>query len=150
MRVISRRGDSGQITLPFVLLIGGIIVEVAIAGSVVTYFLNTSGFGERLSQRASATSRAGIYDAFARIARDKEFTSTSCDSPYSYSVPVGSDSATVSVCRTTDEAAERYVYTVTSLASSLTRQKKFVGTVLVNTTTGSLSFQSVSEEAIEE
>ena len=149
MRILERRRRSGQITLPFVLLIGGIIVEIAVAGSVVTYFLNTSSFGERLSQRASVAARAGVYDAFARIARDKEFSTATCESPYSYSVPIGADTVTVSVCRLTDTTANRYVYTVTSLASSLSRQKKFVGTVLSDITTGELTFQSVSDEAIE-
>lgn len=139
----------GQITLPFVLLISGIIVEVAIAGSFVTYFLSSSGYGDRLAERASIAAHSGVRDALQRITNNKEFSSASCSTPYSYTVPIESDYAAVSVCRTTDVSSNKYVYTVTSVGTAVSRQKKFVATLLVDQTTGRVYLESTSEQAIE-
>ena len=44
--------DSGQAALPTILLIGGIITEIAIAGVLIAFILSNSGWGERLSAQA--------------------------------------------------------------------------------------------------
>lgn len=134
-------------TLPFILLIGGIIVEIAIAGSFVAYFLSTSGYGERLSIRATAASNSGIRDAIVRIAQNKEFTEQPCSDPYVYSFPVGEDSVTVSVCRASESS--KYVYTIESIGYAESRQKKLVARIPVDKITGYAQIESVLEEAIE-
>lgn len=139
----------GQITLPFVLLIGGIIVEIAIAGSFVTYFLSSSGYGERLSSRANAAAQSGVWDAMVKISQNKEFSSASCGSPYSYSVTVGNDSAVVSVCRTTNSSLNAYVYTLTGVGTAVSRQKKLVATLIVDMTTGQARLESTIEQAVD-
>lgn len=148
-KTFSKKGCLGQMTLPFVLLIGGLIVEIAVAGSFVTYFLSTSGFGGRLSERASAVSQAGIYDAIVKITKNKEFTNTSCLSPYSYSFVVESDTTNITVCRSEDISANRYTYTITSLATAGSRQKKNTATVLVDLTSGRVNLESIKETSIE-
>lgn len=144
-----RDAHDGQITLPFVLLVSGVILEIAIAGSFVTYFLSTSGYGDRLAERASVAAHSGVRDALIRITGNKEFTSAPCSAPYTYSVPVGSDSASVSVCRTTDNATQSYVYTITSLGTAVSREKKYVATLLVDETTGQVSLQSTTETTVQ-
>jgi len=139
----------GQITLPFVLLISGIILEIAIAGSFVAYFLSTSGYGDRLAERASIAAHSGVRDALVRITGNKEFTSALCSSPYTYTVPVESDSAAVSVCRTTDSVTHSYVYTITSVGTAVSREKKFVAVLLVDQTTGQVSLQSTTETTVQ-
>lgn len=143
------RTPRGQITLPFVLLISGIIVEIAIAGSFVTYFLSASGYGDRLAERASIAAHSGIRDALQRITNNKEFSSASCAAPYSYTIALGNDSAVTTICRTTDAGSNKYVYTISSIGTAISRQKKFVATLLVDETTGRVYLESTVEQAIE-
>lgn len=139
----------GQITLPFVLLVSGIILEIAIAGSFVTYFLSTSGYGDRLAERASVAAHSGVRDVLIRITENKEFTSASCSAPYVYSISVGTDAAAVSVCRTVNTATNSYVYTITSTGTAVSREKKFVATLLVDQTTGRVSLESTTEATVQ-
>lgn len=140
----------GQMTLPFILLVSGIIIEIAIAGAFVTYFLSTSGYGERLAVRAEAAARSGVNDALVRIMQNKNFSSASCDSPYEYSLSVGGgDISSVSLCRTTDFSTNTYTFTITSLGIAGMHQKKFVAIAVVDQTTGQTALESISERAVE-
>lgn len=143
------RKDVGQMTLPFILLVSGIIVEIAIAGSFVAYFLSTSGYGERLSVRANAAAYSGIRDATLRISQNKEFVSNACTAPFTYSVTVGSDATSVSVCRTTDETNGRYAYVVQSIGTAGSRQKKLNTQLSVDMVTGRVQLESIEEQTIE-
>jgi uncharacterized protein (UPF0333 family) len=144
LRRNNRVSTAGQIALPFILLVSGIIIEITIAGSFVTYFLSTSGLGERLSLRASAAAHSGIRDAMVRISRDKDYAS----SPQNYELNVGSDTTTVSVTRTAHNPTNSYTYTVASTAVAVSRQRKLTATVIVNQTTGFIQLQSLKEESI--
>lgn len=139
-----RFSKDGQIALPFILLVSGIIVEITIAGSFVTYFLSTSGLGERLSLRASAAANSGIRDAMIKISRDKEYAST----PMSYDFTVGSDTASVSVSKTDDDPNNSYVYTIDSTGVASSRQRKVEAILIVNQTTGFIQLQSVKEISV--
>jgi len=137
-------------TLPFILLISGIIVEIAIAGAFVTYFLSTSGYGERLAVRAETAARSGINDAFARVMQNKDFSISSCVTPYTYTITAGGgDTAQISLCRTTDVITNKYTFTVTSVGIAVSHQKKFVATLLVDQTTGQVELQSITEQPVE-
>jgi uncharacterized protein (UPF0333 family) len=139
---------SGQMTLPFVLLIGGIIVEVAIAGAFVTYFLSNSGYGERLSVRAAAAAESGIRDAMVKITQNKEFLSDLGSTSYSISVSTETnDTALVSASRET--ASGKYLYIVTSLGTAVSRQKKYVARIFVDPITGQVELESIQETAVE-
>ncbi len=134
----------GQIALPFILLVSGIIIEITIAGAFVTYFLSASGLGERLALRASAAAHSGIRDAMIKIARNKEFVS----SPQNYNLTVGDDTTSISVSRTVDDPQNAYIYTITSTATAASRQRRLKATVIVNQTTGSIQLQSLKEEPV--
>ncbi len=135
-------------TLPFVLLIGGIIVEVAIAGAFVTYFLSSSGYGERLSVRATAAAESGIRDAMMRITQNKEFVPDAGQTSYSiYVSQDNNDFALVSVGRTTQSGV--YRYTVTSLGTAVSRQRKFSAVVSVSAVTGRVELESIKEIPVE-
>ncbi len=149
MHTLKEENRKGQMTLPFILLVGGIIVEIAIAGSFVAYFLSTSGYGERLSVRAGAAAHSGLRDAMMRISQNKEFISISCSTPYSYAVPVGDDAASVSVCRETDVPSGKYIFTIESIGYAGSRQKKLVSSFLVDSVTGRSQLESISEEKVE-
>ena len=134
------RGRSGQATLSFILLISGLILEVAIAGTFVTYFFSSSALGERLSARAFAVANSGIRDAQMRIARNKDYSGT-------FSLQLGSDSATVSVARATQ--GSNYVYTITSLGIAGTRERQFVATMVADQTSGLAETQSIVEQSLQ-
>ena len=134
---------SGQATLSFILLVGGIIVEIALAGLFITYFLSTSGAGERFSVRALAAAHTGIRDAQLRIVRNKDFA------PGTYTFTVGSDSASVTIARTPpDPITQTYLYTITSVGTAFTRRKKLVALMVVNTVTGFAQLQSLTEQSL--
>lgn len=136
-----RKSGKGQIALPFILLISGIIIEIAIAGSFVAYYLSASGLGVRLSLRAETAAKAGIDDAMQRISQNKEYAASGAN----YNLTVDSDSVAVAVSRTVNSTANIYLYTITATATAGTRQKKFVATVTVNQTTGQVQLQSEVE-----
>ncbi len=137
-------------TLPFILLVSGIIIEITIAGAFVSYFLSTSGYGERLAARAESVARSGINDALARVMQNKDFSIVPCSAPYTYTVTSGGDTAGVSLCRTTDFSTNKYTFTITSIGVAASHQKKFVATALVDQTTGQTELQSISERPVEQ
>lgn len=140
----------GQMTLPFILLISGIIVEIAIAGAFVTYFLSTSGYGERLAVRAETAARSGVNDAFARVMQNKDFSFSSCATPYTYTIAAGGgDTAQISLCRTTDVTTNKYTFSITSVGVAASHQKKFIAVLLVDQTTGQVELQSLTEQPVE-
>ncbi|PIY59498.1 hypothetical protein COY96_01505, partial [Candidatus Wolfebacteria bacterium CG_4_10_14_0_8_um_filter_37_11] len=75
--------------LPAMLFIGGIIVEIGIAGAFISYYLSQSGFGIKMSAEALAAAEAGVQDALIKIIRNKDFTSSG------YDLTVGNRSANV-------------------------------------------------------
>ena len=81
------------VALPTILLIGGIIVEIAVAGVFIAYLLSQSGFGAKLSAEALAAAQAGIQEAMMKIVRDKNFSSSG------YDIAVGSRAAHIIVCK---------------------------------------------------
>lgn len=135
-------------TLPFVLLIGGIIVEVAIAGAFVSYFLSSSGYGERLSIRAAAAAESGIRDVMVKITQNKDFLPDAGQTSYSISVSGDTnDTALVSASRST--ASGKYLYVVESLGTAVSRQKKYRARIFVNPVTGRVELESITDVPIE-
>lgn len=144
IRGMTHRGmPHGQATLSFIILVSGLILEIAIAGSFITYFLSSSGLGERLYARAFTVAQSGIRDAEIRIVRDKDFGAT----PVSYVLYIDNDAATVSSSRASQDSS--YVYTVTSVGVAGTRQRKFVAIIAADQVTGLVDVQSVSEQSVQ-
>lgn len=131
---------SGQATLSFILLVSGLVLEIAIAGSFVTYFFSASALGERLSARAFSASNSGIRDAQMRITRSKDFTG-------SFTLQLGADSSAVTVTRTI--LGPNYVYTITSVGTAGTRQRTFVATITADQTSGIVTQQAIVEQAVQ-
>lgn len=136
----------GQATLSFILLVSGVILEVAIAGSFVAYFFSASGFSERVSARALAAARAGIDDAEIQIVRNKEYAASGSAT---YSFAVGDDTAAVAVARSTDASVNAYLFTVTSVGTAFSRERQIVATIVVDRTSGLARVQSLREQAVD-
>lgn len=140
----------GAVTLPVVLLIGGLIMEMAIAGAFLAYFLGQSGFGTKLSAEAFAAAQSGIEDAKLKIVRDKNFTVSS----NSYDLTVGNRSAEVTVCknfRTVSSACDTAMsgkYEITSLGSALTKRRQLRAIFYVDDLTGEVKLESLEEIAL--
>ncbi len=129
-----RRQDSGQAALPAVLLICGVITEIAIAGTLVAFVLSSSGLGERLSSQALAAAKAGVQDAFIKITIDKNF-----NFPAGYNFSVDSRSVLVTVTQGINAA------TVISTGTALSRQRKLEAILLVDQNTGKVDLKSIRE-----
>ncbi|MBI2278883.1 MAG: hypothetical protein HYU81_02365 [Candidatus Brennerbacteria bacterium] len=146
MREHALRQRSGQATLSFILLVSGVILEVAIAGSFVAYFFSASGYGERVSSRALAAARAGFADAEIQIGRNKEYGGGVTTR---YTFAVGSDTVEVTVSRMTDAGANAYVFTVSAVGTSFTRTRELTAAIVVDRTTGVARVQSLREKSVD-
>jgi len=133
----------GQATLAFIILISGLILEIAVAGSFVTYFLSSSGMGERLSARALSVASSGIRDAQIRLVR----LGSLCSDFSSYSFNIDQDTANISSSR--ELVGENCVYTITAVGAAGTRQRKLVAVLLMDTTTGLAELRSVNERPVQ-
>ena len=69
--------QSGAVTLPVILLISGTVMELAIAGVVISALLSNTVFSSRLSAEALAAARAGAQDAIIKIIRYKNCNAAS-------------------------------------------------------------------------
>jgi len=125
--------------------VSGVVLQIALAGSVVTYFLSSSKFSERLSLRALAAAQAGIRDAQIRISRDNNYASSGAQS---YSFPIGDDTVEVTISRISDGVNNAYIYTINSVGNASLRKKKLVGVMVIDQTTGLLNVKSIQEESL--
>lgn len=133
---------AGQIALPFLLLICGFIVEVAIAGAFVVYFVANSEAGERFSYRALSAAHSGLRDALIQVSRNKELVSGPTST---FVMDLGSDSATVETYRISDPISDSYEYIITSVGAAFTSRKKLRATAYIDKTTGALQLGLVEE-----
>ena len=116
----------GQTALSFVFLIGVIIVSIgALLAFLAASFLSSS-YGFQAANRVLAIASAGAEDGLMQLVRNKDFSA-----PTPYSVPVGSDSASVSVTQNTPISGQA---TIVSSATVLFRQRKIQVIVSVNST----------------
>ncbi len=137
--------------LPTILLIGGIIVEIGVAGAFVSYLLSQSGFGAKLSAEAFAAAQSGIDDAMLKIVRDKNFY-TGPAAPYT--LTVGNRSAQVIVCKDLKTVSSACGTSnigkdeITSLGSALTKRRQLRAIVNVDDNTGEVKVESIQEIAL--
>jgi len=138
-------------TLPIVLLIGGLVIEIGIAGAFIAYYLSQSGFGVKLSAEALAAAKAGIQDAKMRIVRNKNFI----PSPNPYTLSIGNNSAQITVCKelktvsTACDTAMAGKFEITSLGTAFTKRRQVQAILYINSTTGEMKLESEEEIAIQ-
>jgi len=63
----------GVIALPTIILIGGIILEIVLTLSLVSYLLLQSGAGSKFAAEALVYAQSGIDDAIIKIIRNSSF-----------------------------------------------------------------------------
>ncbi len=135
-------GVNGVAVLPVILLIGGLITEIGIAGVFVAYYLSQSGFGIKASEEALAAAQSGIQDATLRIIRNRYFN----PSPNPYTLNLGNYSAQITVCK--DTCAGVGKFQIDSLGTSFNKQREIRAIVNVDNSTGEIRLESEKEVAI--
>ncbi len=73
---------------------GGLIVLMALTLVFLSQSFLTSSYGFQSSERAKAVAASGVYDAMLRLTRNKDLSE-------SYSMPLGSYSASITVTQDT-------------------------------------------------
>lgn len=133
------KSERGIAALPAVLIMGGIIMQLAIVGLLLAFLYSSSSYGNRLATEALNAARAGVQDAITRVIRNKTFSSAG------YTVTTNSRDATVVVTRDSPAPGQD---TITATATALTRQKKIQAIIAVTTTTGQVGILSFGEVSI--
>lgn len=101
--------------LSLVFIIGAIIILAAGTIAFLTISFLNSTYGYPYSERAKAVAASGAYDAFLRLDRNKDFSSTG------YAVPVGNDTASVVIAQDSPSVG---LVTITSSATVFSRQRR--------------------------
>lgn len=138
-----KRLQSGVATLPVILLISGIVMELAVAGVIVSALLTNTVFNSRLSAEALAVARAGAQDAIVKIIRYKNCNASSCGGPVPYTITIGSRTAVVSIVDNLNNTL-----TVKSEGTAVTRKKKIEAVVGVDASSGKVSVLSFEEVSL--
>lgn len=131
------QAKTGIAALPALLLIGGIVIEIAIVSAALTFIGITNALSVRAAAEALFLARAGAQDAIMRVVRDKNFSSSG------YTVPVGSRSATVVVTKDQPQAGQT---TITATSSVVRRQKEIQAVVTIDGVTGQSEIVSFKEQ----
>ncbi|MBI1839209.1 MAG: hypothetical protein HYR95_02885 [Candidatus Colwellbacteria bacterium] len=143
------RSNKGAVTLPVILLISGIVMEIAIAGVVVAAVISNTIFNSRLAAEALVAARAGAQDAIMKVVRNKNFSAAGAG----YNLPNIGDraSAQVVVCKdlTTStvlcDTSSPGLDEITSTGSALTRKKKMRAIIGVDSISGKVNVVSFKE-----
>lgn len=143
----SKRYTRGISALPIVLLLSGIILEVAVAGLAVSHFFNKSLSSEQLSIEASKAAESGAHDAISRVndyincpdSVTYNDANAKCPSLYKFTVN-GDRTACVSI-----GAISGGQMTVLSRGSAFTRHKTAEVVLGVGTTTATVEVRSFKE-----
>lgn len=152
--------QKGIVTLPIILLIGGIVMELTIAGVVVATLINNTIFSERLSAEALAAAHAGVQDAMVKIIRYNCFSGMSigCPSDDSLSPDVldlSNDriaevyiSDRMSTDSDGDGTDDTFSFVIDSVGTVLARKKRIEAKVGINPNSGKISIISLEEVPI--
>ena len=139
----------GLTALPLIILIGGIVLEIAITMALVAFYISESGAGARYSAEALSISQAGINDAVIRIIRTPSF-STGASNPYYLSFD-NSRTAQVIVCRnyrTVTNICDAWFSNgteITSLGTVFSKNRRLRASVNINPTNGEIRIASIKE-----
>lgn len=141
------RARSAIASLPAILLMGAVIVEVGVASIFLLSYLNNSVYGVRLSEQALMAARSGINDAISRVILNKNCGADSGCAPLppdTYTVTAEGASAQVSICK--DSCAGSGKDEVVSVGRSFTKQHRLVAILVVDSFTGLVTVQSIKDQ----
>ena len=137
----------GAATLAAILLISGIVMELAISGLIVGVLVSNTVASSKMAAQALVAARTGAEDAAVKITRYKNCSalattfSITCDGVTTYSLTVNSASATVGVIDNADGTLK-----VVSIGTAGTRKKRFEAVVGVDAFNGQTIVISMQEK----
>jgi hypothetical protein len=127
---------TGQAALSLVFLIGGIVFVAGVTIALFAFNFINAGYGYEALQRIHASNAAGIADAILRLDRNKAVCSGGC----SYTVPVGSVTANVTISATGVPATDQA--TITAQTTSALRSRTVTAIVNIHPATGQITLLS--------
>lgn len=125
---------NGQTALSFVFLVGIIIISIGAMLAFLAASFLSSGYGFQAANRALAIASAGAEDGLMQLVRNKDLSA-----PTPYSVPVGSDSASVTINQNTPVAGQA---TIVSSATVSFRKRNVQVIVSIDSTIGKVDVVS--------
>lgn len=128
----------GVSALPMILLIGGIVIEFAVAIGFLMFLINNTNFGARLSAEALVAARAGIDDGIRRVIRNMSYNTT-------YDLTVGSRAVTVAIAANTPTTNKTRIV---ATGSAGTRQRQLVAVLQIDPITGEVVIESITEQPL--
>ena len=135
---------TGAVTLPAVLMISAIIMEVALVAVIISSTLVSSTNREKLSSESIKAAQAGIQDATIRVVRYCSLANDSSHCPGFYSIDIGSRTVDVTIDdRVTVEDNFTRIITATGRADLV--RKKLEALLNINGETGEVGTQYVKE-----
>jgi hypothetical protein len=142
----NNNANKGIASLPAIMLMGAIIVEIAIASMFLLTYLNNSVYGTRLANQAFIAARTGINDGISRLILDKNLDRQS------YSIVTAGATADVLVCKEIffycDGSATISTgkHQIVSTGRALTRKHRVVALITVSSTTGLVTVDSIKDQ----
>ncbi|PIR05235.1 MAG: hypothetical protein COV57_00115 [Candidatus Liptonbacteria bacterium CG11_big_fil_rev_8_21_14_0_20_35_14] len=124
-------------TLPVVLILGGIILEITAVSSFVAFSVNRSGLGERAQIEALSAAKSGAEDAIRRLIRNKDFSDAG-----GYILTVGNETVNVVVTKDVPEVGKTRIEATSTV---FLRQRVIRADVSVDATTGQVNVVSFQE-----
>lgn len=139
----------GSAALPTIILIAGIVLEVAIAGALVAYYLSESGVGAKNSAEAFQSAQTGIQDATIKALRGQ------FPSPPNYELTIDSRrKAEIVVCRNLkynssgndcSGGANLGKIEIASLGRAGLKSRRLFAVLNVDSTSGEIRAESLTE-----
>lgn len=127
----------GAAALPVILLLGGIVVEIGVAGAVLLFYLNNSLYGSKLASEALALAQSGSNEAIRQIILNKSATGL-------VTMTAGNGSVDVNIVSQSC-GANSCTLVATSVGTVINRKHTIVTTLVVDTNTGEVDIQSIQE-----
>ena len=118
------------------LLIAGIIAEMAAAGALTAYFLIQSGIGVKLSSEALAAANAGTEDGLMRLIRNKDLID-------SYALTIGDKEIYVII---SDIGGGKKK--IISEGRAFLKRRKLEVIINIDSSTGEVEVESIQEVAL--
>ena len=128
------RMNRGQTFLALVFLIGGIVLLIGFTLAFLANSFIDTGYGYQASVQAEAVAISGVEDALLQLDRV-----SSSSLPGSYTIPVGSNTATVTVTQNVPSAG---LITLLSAATVSSHTRKVNVVAAINAATNQVSVVS--------
>src|SRR3989344_7435502 len=134
------------------LLLGGIIIEIAIASTFLAYYFNNINFGARLSSEALEAARGGIDDALVRAINNKFCPDATCPGSYQVTVASGRTANVTMVhpgasqpCGADPNNPATTQLEITSVGGTVNRNRTMRAVATVSCLSGEVTVNSINE-----